>query len=241
MTNPTNFLVPPRPPVSLAVEAAPGGPAEGRFPVGRIFCIGRNYAAHAVEMGHDPSREPPFFFLKPVTALAVDGVFPFPEGAGEIHHEVELAVALGSGGVDIPESEALSHVFGYGVGLDMTQRDRQAEAKKLGRPWDLAKGFDGSAPCGPLTPVALCGHPQAGAITLSLDGEIRQKGDLDQMIWKVPELIATISRQMRLLPGDLILTGTPSGVGPVKPGEWLEARVEGLATLRVEVRSALTA
>lgn len=226
----TRFIVAPPPVAALAVEGE-----AALFPVGRIFCIGRNYAAHAVEMGHDPSREPPFFFLKPFTALVADGIFRLPPGAGEVHHEVEMVAAIGEGGFDIAPEAALEHVFGYGVGLDMTQRDVQAEAKTLGRPWDVAKGFDGSAPCGALVPAAKIGHPQQGAITLSVDGELRQSGDLNQMTWKTADLVAAISRSFRLLPGDLILTGTPSGVGPVRPGERLEARIAGIGALSVTV------
>lgn len=227
----TEFVVAPQPAISLAVSGS-----GARFPVNRIFCIGRNYAAHAVEMGHDPNREPPFFFLKPATALQPEGTFLCPAGAGEVHHEIELVVALRSGGKDIALDAAMDHVLGYGVGLDMTLRDIQAEAKKLGRPWDVAKGFDGSAPCGPLAPASKVGHPTKGGVTLSINGTVRQSGDLDQMIWKVPEIISTLSRYFRLLPGDLIMTGTPAGVGPVKPGDRLEARIEGVGELTVLVR-----
>ncbi len=224
------FVIPPPPTPSLAVEGE-----RARFPVGRIFCIGRNYADHAREMGHDPDREPPFFFMKPVSALATEGVFRLPKGAQEVHHEVELVVALKSGGAEIAPEEALAHVFGYGVGLDMTRRDLQAVAKKLGRPWETAKGFDGSAPCGALAPAARIGHPAKGGISLSVNGEIRQKGDLGEMIWGVADLLAAISRSMALRPGDLILTGTPAGVGAVRPGDRLEARIEGVGALDVEV------
>ena len=224
------YVVEPAPIVSLAVEGSPR-----RFPVARLFCIGRNYAAHAVEMGHDPDREPPFFFLKPPTAIVTSGVFPYPADAGAVHHEVELVVALGGGGEDIPPDAALDCVFGYGVGIDMTLRDLQAEAKTLGRPWDVAKGFDGSAPCGALTPASQIGHPDRGAISLSVNGEERQSGDLAQMIWKTPEIIATLSRRFRLLPGDLILTGTPAGVGPVTPGDEIVASIAGVGKLEVSV------
>ena len=201
----------------------------------RLFCIGRNYAAHAVEMGHDPDREPPFFFLKPPTAVVTSGIFPYPADAGAVHHEVELVVALGSGGADISPDAALDCVFGYGVGIDMTLRDLQAEAKTLGRPWDVAKGFDGSAPCGALTPASRIGHPDRGTISLSVNGEERQSGDLAQMIWKTPEIIATLSRRFRLRPGDLILTGTPAGVGPVIPGDEIVASIAGVGKLEVSV------
>jgi fumarylpyruvate hydrolase len=226
----TEFVIAPQPVTSMPVEGS-----DARFPVGRIFCIGRNYAAHAVEMGHDPNREPPFFFLKPPTALATGGTFACPAGAGEVHHEVELVVALGGGGTDIATEDALDRVFGYAVGLDMTLRDLQAEAKKLGRPWDVSKGFDGSAPCGPLVPASRIGHPAGGAVTLSVNGQRRQSGDLGQMIWKIPEIIATLSRHFRLLPGDLIMTGTPAGVGPVNAGDRVDAHIEGVGTLSIAV------
>jgi fumarylpyruvate hydrolase len=228
----TEFVVEPRPTISLAVEGS-----DARFPAGRIFCIGRNYAAHAVEMGHDPHREPPFFFLKPVTALSTDGTFSFPAGVGEVHHEIELVVALGSGGKDISTDTAMRCVFGYAIGLDMTLRDVQAEAKKLSRPWDVSKGFDGSAPCGPVMPASAIGHPTKGAVSLVINGTARQTGDLDQMIWKVPEIIATLSRAFCLLPGDLIMTGTPAGVGPVNPGDRLDARIEGVGEISVTVKN----
>lgn len=226
------FAVSPPPVVTLPVEGS-----EARFPVGRIFCIGRNYAAHAVEMGHDPDREPPFFFLKPASAIRCDGLFARPAGRGEVHHEVELVVALARGGANIAVPDALGCVFGYGVGLDMTLRDVQAEAKKLSRPWDVAKGFDGSAPCSALATVAQVGHPVAGAIRLSVNGELCQSGDLGQMIWKVPEIIAELSRTFALLPGDLIMTGTPAGVGPLAEGDFATAEIDGVARLDLRVVS----
>ncbi len=225
------YVVPPQPVASLPVEGE-----AGRFPVGRIFCIGRNYAAHAAEMGHDSTREPPFFFLKPATALRSDGIFQLPATSQDVHHEVEMIVGIGLGGAEISPERALEHVYGYGVGLDMTQRDLQAEAKKLGRPWDFAKGFDGSAPCGALVPAARIGHPRQGEVSLKINGELRQTGDLKELIWSVPEIIAIFSRNFHLLPGDLIMTGTPAGVGRVKRGDRIEARVEGVGALRVETR-----
>ena len=224
------FAVAPPPVVTLPVEGS-----AARFPVGRLFCIGRNYAAHAVEMGHDPDREPPFFFLKPASAIAGDGVFRRPRDRGEVHYEVEMVVALGKGGANIDVSDALDCVFGYGVGLDMTLRDVQAEAKKLSRPWDVAKGFDGSAPCGALASVERVGHPAVGGISLSVNGEMRQSGDLNQMIWKVPEIIAELSRNFTLLPGDLIMTGTPAGVGPLVEGDAVAADIAGVAHLDLKV------
>ncbi|MFN7177765.1 MAG: fumarylacetoacetate hydrolase family protein, partial [Thermaurantiacus sp.] len=204
-------------------------------PVRRVYCIGRNYAAHAVEMGHDPSKEPPFFFQKNPDNLDASGTFPYPGKTADVHHEVELAAVLKSGGSGITVADALSHVYGYAVALDMTRRDLQAVAKDMGRPWDTAKAFEHSAPIGPVVPASVCGHPQAGAITLSVNGTLRQSGDLNQMIWKIPEMIAYLSDYFTLAAGDVILTGTPSGVGPVVRGDRLEARVEGFAPLTVDV------
>jgi fumarylpyruvate hydrolase len=224
------YVIAPPPVAALPVDGS-----DALFPVNRIFCIGRNYAAHAVEMGHDPDKEPPFFFLKSADALVTGGEFPYPPKTADVHHEIELVVALGRGGRDIAVADAPDHVWGYAVGLDMTRRDLQAEAKKLARPWELAKSFEGSAPCGPLAPAARIGHPSAGAITLDVNGERRQEGDLNQMIWKVPEVIAVLSEYFELRPGDLIMTGTPSGVGAVERGDLLHGRIEGVGTLAVRV------
>ncbi|WP_283176867.1 fumarylacetoacetate hydrolase family protein [Gemmobacter sp. 24YEA27] len=216
----------------------PGLPVRGtdaRFPVGRIFCIGRNYAAHAVEMGHDPDREPPFFFLKSADSILTGATMPYPAATCDLHHEVELVVALSKGGRDIPESAAPDHVWGYGIGLDMTRRDLQSEAKKLGRPWEVAKSFENSAPCGPLMPVAQIGHPVSGAITLDVNGKRRQEGDLNQMIWKVPEIIAVLSRFFTLRSGDIIMTGTPAGVGAVGRGDLLVAHIDGIGDLTLHL------
>jgi fumarylpyruvate hydrolase len=203
------------------------------FPVARVFCVGRNYAEHAVEMGHDPDREPPFFFMKPADAVVPPGTLPFPTGTQDLHHEIELVVALAEGGRDIPVEEALDRVFGYAVGLDMTRRDLQAEAKKMGRPWDMAKGFDQSAPTSEIRPADDVGHPAAGSVWLRINGEPRQEGDLDQQIWKVPETISYLSTLVALRPGDLIMTGTPKGVGRVEPGDRLEGHIEGVGDLSV--------
>jgi len=206
------------------------------FPARRVYCVGRNYAAHAIEMGHDPNREPPFFFMKTPDALLPDGgTFPYPTETEDVHHEVEMVVALEKGGRDIPEADALDLVFGYGVGIDFTRRDLQAEAKKLARPWEVGKAFDHAAPCGPLARAAEIGHPTKGAVTLDVNGARRQTGDLDQLIWTVPEMIAYLSRLFELAPGDLIFTGTPSGVGPVARGDALNGAVEGVGELRVTV------
>jgi fumarylpyruvate hydrolase len=205
------------------------------FPVRRIYCIGRNYAAHAIEMGHDPNREQPFFFQKNPDNLDFSGQFPYPTRSADVHHEVEMTVALKHGGRDIAVADALDCVWGYGVGLDMTRRDLQGQAKKAGRPWEIGKAFERSAPMSALRPAAEIGHPSAGAITLSVNGALRQSGNLDQLIWKVPEMIAYLSQYFALAPGDLIMTGTPAGVGPVAKGDVLAAHVESVGDLTVEV------
>ena len=207
----------------------------GVFPVRRVYCIGRNYAAHAIEMGHDPDREPPFFFQKNPDSLDASGEMPYPVGTSDLHHEIEMMVALKSGGRDIALEDALSHVWGYGVALDMTRRDLQGEAKKLGRPWEIGKSFEHSAPISPLLPVARVGHPSTGEMTLHVNGALRQEGDLAQMIWKTPEIIRYLSQYFELAAGDVILTGTPAGVGPVARGDVMEGKVAGLGTLRVRV------
>lgn len=225
-----NYAIPPSPPVTLPVDGT-----DAVFPVARVFGVGRNYAEHAVEMGHDPDREPPFFFMKPATAVVPNGgSLPFPTATDDLHHEIELVVALGSGGTDIPVEEALEHVFGYAVGLDMTRRDLQDRAKEMRRPWDLAKGFDRSAPMSALRAAEAIGHPSSGAIWLRVNGELRQSGDLAQQIWKVPETIAYLSTLVELRPGDLFMTGTPSGVGRVVPGDRLEGHIDGVGDLQVE-------
>lgn len=209
------------------------------FPVRRIWCVGRNYAEHAREMGHDPDREPPFFFAKPADAIVASGsTIPFPMATEDLHHEIELVVAIGQGGVAIDAERALEHVFGYAVGLDMTRRDRQAEAKRLARPWEMGKAFDRSAPMSAIAPASRIGHPARGAIVLAVNGEIRQAGDLAQQIWSVAETIAHLSRLVELEPGDLIMTGTPAGVGPVRPGDRLEGRIEAVGELSVTYAAA---
>lgn len=216
------------------VTTLPVAESQQTFPVGRIYCVGRNYAEHAREMGHDPDREPPFFFMKPPDAIVMSGAtIPYPTVTKDLHHEIEMIVAIGKGGKDIPVEKALDHVFGYGVGLDMTRRDVQGEAKKMGRPWEMGKAFDESAPCTALKTVAMVGHPAKGAITLKVNGVVKQKGDLSEMIWNVPETIAYLSKMITLRPGDLIMSGTPSGVGPVQRGDKLEGHVEGVGDLTV--------
>jgi fumarylpyruvate hydrolase len=208
----------------------------GDFPVRRIYCVGRNYAAHAREMGADPDREPPFFFMKPADAIVPSGsVVPYPTKTKNYHHEIELVVALARGGADVRVEDALDLVFGYAVGLDMTRRDLQDEAKQMRRPWDMSKGFDRSAPCAPLSRVDEVGHLANGAIWLKVNGEIRQQGDLADMIWNVAETLSYLSGLVELAPGDLIFTGTPDGVGPVVTGDRLEGHVDGLTDLRVTV------
>jgi fumarylpyruvate hydrolase len=221
--------------------AAPGlVPVKGSgalFPVRRIYCIGRNYAEHAREMGHDPDREPPFFFMKSGDMVVVPPEpFRYPTQSENVHFEVELVVALGKGGSNVDPDDALDLVFGYAVGLDMTRRDRQGEAKQLGRPWEVAKSFDGSAPIGAIVPVGQCGHLATGAITLDVDGVRRQTGDLADLIWDVPSLIAELSRFFVLAPGDLIFTGTPSGVGEVKRGQVMTGAISGLGVISFQVQ-----
>ncbi len=206
------------------------------FPVHRIYCVGRNYAAHAIEMGADPTREPPFFFQKNPDNLVIDGGdFPYPEKTSDVHHEIELVVALSKGGKDIPTSKALDCVYGYAIGLDMTRRDLQGECKKLGRPWEIGKAFEHSAPCGPLLRASEIGHPAEGAIWLKVNGELRQEGDLNQLIWKVPEMISYLSGLFELAPGDLIMSGTPSGVGAVKRGDVMHGHVDRIGELVTKV------
>ena len=225
----SEFVIPVPPIASLPVK---GG---GEFPLRRVYCIGRNYAAHAVEMGHDPDREPPFFFQKNPNNLDASGVFPYPDQSEDVHHEVELLVALKSGGTDIPVASALDHVWGYAPSLDMTQRDLQGVAKKMGRPWEIGKAFERSAPVGPLQSVAQVGHLDQGAIELRVNGAVKQSGDLNQMIWKVPEMIAYLSRFFELAAGDVILSGTPSGVGPVAREDVMDVKITGLDDLTVKV------
>ena len=213
-------------------------PIEGSkelFPVHRIYCIGRNYAEHAKEMGHDPNKEPPFFFQKNPDNLRTDGLFPYPSGSKNVHFEIELIVALKSGGINIEAKDALSHVWGYGVGLDMTRRDLQNAAKDLGRPWEVGKAFEHSAPSTALFPASKIGHPTKGAIWLDVNGVRKQTGDLAQMIWDIPGQIAYISSLFELRAGDIIMTGTPSGVGAIVKGDKLHGHVDGVGDLRVDV------
>jgi fumarylpyruvate hydrolase len=225
-----DFVIPP--PAVIAVPVAGGG----GFPVRRVFCVGRNYAAHAREMGSDPDREPPFFFMKPADALVLNGAdMPYPPQSRQLHHEMELVVAIGEGGADIAEADALRHVWGYAAGLDMTRRDLQNAAKQEGKPWDMGKGFDHSAPIGSLLPAQRIGHPATGRIELKVNGKVRQTSDLSNMIWSVPETIAYLSGLVRLAPGDLIYTGTPENVAAVERGDLLEGVVEGVGSVRTRI------
>ncbi len=226
----SHYVIDPPKQAALPVEGD-----DGLFPVRRIYCIGRNYADHAIEMGHDPNKEAPFFFQKNADNIDTSGEFPYPPKTSDVHHEMELVVALKSGGRNISQEDALSHVYGYGLGLDMTRRDLQGEAKKMGRPWEIGKAFERSAPMGPLVPTSKTGHPSAGKVTLHVNGALRQDGDLNQMIWKVPEMIAYLSQYYDIAAGDLIMSGTPAGVGPVKQGDVLTGEIEGIGKLEVKV------
>jgi fumarylpyruvate hydrolase len=226
----TDYIFSPPPVIAIPVS---GGAA---FPVRRIFCVGRNYAAHAREMGGDPNREPPFFFTKPADAVVHSGAdTPYPPASKNLHHEMELVVAIGAGGAAIAPENALSHVFGYAAGIDLTRRDLQDEAKAARRPWDMSKAFDASAPVGEMAPAAIVGHPAAGRISLTVNGEKRQAGDLADQIWPVPEIIAALSRLVTLAPGDLIFTGTPDGVGPLVRGDVAEGHIAGIGAIRTRI------
>ncbi|WP_414439300.1 fumarylacetoacetate hydrolase family protein [Burkholderia sp. 22PA0106] len=226
-----DFVVPLPTPASVAVAGS-----TARFPLRRVFCVGRNYAEHAREMGADPTREPPFFFAKPADAvIPAEGTVPYPTLTSDLHHEIELVIAVGKGGSHIAAAEALGHIWGYGVGVDLTRRDLQAEAKKLGRPWDWAKGFDASGPVSPLHAAADIGHPQTGRIWLAVNGETRQQGDLSDLIWPIADIIAYVSQAIELQPGDLIFTGTPAGVGALQPGDRVSGGVDGVATFEFTI------
>jgi len=222
--------------VTVAPTALPIHSSSAEFQVRRVYCVGRNYLDHVREMGEADERDPPFFFQKPSDAIVRDGaVVPYPPQTRDFQFEVELVVAIKADGLRIAASRATDHVFGYAVGLDMTRRDRQREARDLRWPWEMGKSFDHSAPCGALHPAAEVGHLARGRISLALNGVERQRGDLAQMIWNVPEIIAKLSESYALAPGDLIFTGTPAGVGAVVPGDQIEGRIEGLAPLRITI------
>ena len=218
-----------------AVTALPVTGTDAMFPVRRVYCIGRNYAAHAIEMGHDPNKEDPFFFQKNPNNLDVTGEFPYPAESSDVHHEAEMLVALKSGGTDILLNDALDHVFGYGLSLDMTRRDLQGIQKKMGRPWEIGKAFERSAPCGPLHPVSAVGHPDRGAMMLTVNGAVRQEADLNQMIWKVSEMISYLSKYFEIAAGDVIMSGTPAGVAAVEKGDVMVLTIDGLGALKVNV------
>ena len=206
-----------------------------RFPVRRIFCVGRNYAAHAREMGND-DREPPFFFTKPADAVVASGAtVPYPPRTSNFHHEAELVVALGGGGANIPVTKANSVIYGYAVGIDLTRRDLQSEARDTGKPWDTSKGFDRSAPIGAIRPVSAGGHIESARIWLSVNGKIKQDANVAEMTWKVPEIIAELSTLFELAAGDLIYTGTPAGVGALARGDAIEAGIDGLDSLSTRI------
>lgn len=225
----SDFVIPL--PAVTTIPVASGG----SFPVRRVYCIGRNYAAHAIEMGHDPDREAPFFFQKNPNNLDSTGTFPYPPHTSDVHHEAELTVVLKAGGTNIAVADALDLVFGYALSLDMTRRDLQGEMKKAGRPWEIGKAFERSAPIGPIHTVSEVGHLDSGAITLKVNGELRQQGDLNQLIWKTSEMISYLSEYFELAAGDVIMTGTPSGVGPVVKGDVMEMEIAGLGSLTVTV------
>jgi len=228
-----SYAISPAEQASVAIEGS-----EERFPVRRIYCVGRNYRAHAIEMGSDPDREPPFFFMKPADAVVENGAtIPYPSQTSNLHHEIELVVAIGTGGKDISLDDALDHVWGYGVGIDLTRRDIQNKAKETGRPWDMGKGFDNSAPCTALRPVSDVGHPDTGngAIWIKVNGETKQESTLDLHIWNAAETINYLSGLCELKPGDLIYMGTPDGVAAVVSGDTMEGHIEGVGDLTIKI------
>ena len=229
-TDTKSYVIAPPPQAALAVAGT-----DKLFPVRRLWCVGRNYVEHIKEMGQDV-REPPFFFAKPADAIVPDGgTVPYPSLTKDMHHEVELVVALKSGGRNIKLEKALDTIYGYGVGIDLTRRDLQIASRDQKRPWEIGKAFDGSAPCGPLKPASETGHPKKGRIALKVNGKVRQDGDLEQMIWNVPEVIANLSEQVELAAGDIIMTGTPAGVAATVPGDKLECEIEGVGKLTVTI------
>jgi len=229
-----SYVITPPEQASVAVRDT-----DNRFPIRRVYCVGRNYEAHAREMGKDPSREPPFMFQKPADAVVADGsLIDYPPQTNNLHHEIELVVAIGRGGRDIPAATANEHVYGYGVGIDLTRRDLQFAARDAGRPWEWGKAFDRSAPCSAIVPASVIGHPAKGRIWLSVNGSVRQDADISQLIWSVPEVIAFVSSSMALHAGDLIFTGTPAGVGPLVPGDVVEGGVEGVASIGIRIGPA---
>jgi fumarylpyruvate hydrolase len=230
----TSYVIPPQPQAALPVQGS-----SDKFPVRRIWCVGRNYLEHIKEMGQD-EKEPPFFFAKHPDMIVQDGgTAPYPSLTKDMHHEVELVVAIHKGGRNIPESKALDHVWGYGVGIDLTRRDLQIASRNMKRPWEVGKTFDHSAPCGALQPSSKIGHPAKGRIALKVNGQIKQDGDLEQQIWNVPGVISKLSEMVALEPGDIIMTGTPSGVGPCVAGDKIECEIEGVGKLSVTIGQPL--
>ncbi|MFV2053956.1 fumarylacetoacetate hydrolase family protein [Aliiroseovarius sp. YM-037] len=228
----TDYVFPPAPTPSVAVADS-----DARFPVRRIFCVGRNYAEHAREMGNDPEKEPPFFFTKPADALVGDGTtLPYPARTENLHHEAELVVAIGKGGKDIDVEDAQSHIWGYAPGNDLTRRDMQSAAKTARRPWDMAKGFDQSAACGAIHPASVVGHPEFARITCVVNGETRQESDITEMIWPAPFVVSYLSGFVELAPGDLIYTGTPAGVGPLVSGDVCRVEIAGLGAVEISYK-----
>ena len=226
----TNLVIPEPQKTLIPVKGS-----DKHFPVRRVYCNGRNYAAHTIEMGFDPDKEPPFFFQKNTDNIDISGQFPYPPESSDVHYELELVVALNKGGSNIKEEDAYDHIYGFGIGLDMTRRDLQGVCKKMGRPWEIGKAFERSAPMGNLTPMSEVGKMERGNIKLHVNDEVRQDGDLDMMIWNIPEQIAILSKFYDISAGDLIMTGTPAGVGPIVKGDKLVGAIDGLETLSVEV------
>ncbi|MFS4580179.1 fumarylacetoacetate hydrolase family protein [Phaeobacter sp. C3_T13_0] len=230
-----NYAFEPAPQASMAIADS-----ENRIPVRRIFCVGRNYAAHAREMGKDPDRDPPFFFTKPADAVVETGqTIPYPPLTENFHYEAELIVVIGKGGRNIAEEDSLDHIWGYAVGNDLTRRDLQLEAREKGRPWDWGKAFDKSAIIGPVHPVGKAGHPSSGSIKLTVNGETKQDADLNELIWSVPEIVSILSHSMEIAPGDVIMTGTPAGVGPLVEGDTCVVAIEGLGEIETKIGARL--
>ncbi|MGH8780176.1 fumarylacetoacetate hydrolase family protein [Paraburkholderia sp.] len=231
------FVIPAPAVTSVAIAGS-----DARFPVRRVFCVGRNYADHALEMGGNPDREPPFFFQKPTDAVVpAAGTIPYPPLTRDLHHEIEMVIAIGKEGTNVAASDALDLVWGYGLGVDLTRRDLQGEAKKTGRPWDWGKGFDASAPVTPLHPASAVGHLQAGRIWLSVNGTLRQQGDLSQLIWPVADIIRYVSESVTLKPGDLIFSGTPAGVAALQPDDTVQGGLEGIGEFEFKIGAARNA
>jgi fumarylpyruvate hydrolase len=220
----------------MDLPTVPVADTDGVFPVRRIYCVGRNYAEHAREMGSDPDRDPPFFFMKPNNTIIPDNAeFPYPSKSENVHYEMELVVAIEKGGRDIPKDKANDHIFGYACGLDMTRRDLQIGMREKGRPWEIGKAFDASAPCAEIQPAGKIGHPKSGAIWLKVNGETKQSADIADLIWNVPETIEYLSGLFTLQQGDLIYTGTPAGVGPIIAGDLIEGHIDGVGDITIRV------